>query len=167
MPDKQDWRAEITPHWSDEELNEVLNPPRNGIDSDEMIQRDKFRDAVRARTDEDTNRLRSVAHAVVKWKNGDVALALWAGHIQRAEELRDNSQSYQSVESVEVGLIERIAQPAYEEKDFNRQELVDHILPVIRSSPLTELRPDVWGDDQRSRNRVESVIDEYVDEIVW
>lgn len=166
MTEKLNLQAQIEPYWDEEELDEILHPTGNIIDSDEKIQRDRLKRAIESQ-EKEAEDLRSMLSAVVRWDNKEPAIALWAGHIERAEELRAGSGQYSSPESLEAGLVERFAQPVYEERDTTKGQLVAKLLPIARSSPVTQLRPEVWENSELAKARVREILDEHVEHKAW
>ena len=166
MPEVGELQRGISPYWTESELDEVLDPTGNVIVSDEKIQRDRLKDAIEAEQGE-VEDLRELLPAVVGWKNKRTAIALWAGHVERANEIRASPGEYTSAKSAEAALIERFSQPVYEQLDRSKADLVDGILPVVRASPLSRPRPEIWDDDERARERIRWVLDEHVDRIDW
>lgn len=161
MADDSTFQDQITPYWTDKELDEVLNPSEFG---DERIQRNKLKKAIETQTD-CTSDLGVMLSSLVSWKNKDKAIKLWAGHINKAEESR--FQSYSSPEAVEAGLIEHFGQPVFQEEAYDKAKLVDLLVPVIQASPVSELRPGVWDDDQKSQEQVKEVLNEYIEDKEW
>jgi hypothetical protein len=166
MSNKNMLQNQVTPYWDEAELDDVLFPKGNVVESDKKIQRDALKSAI---TDEieEMEDLRRILSSVVGWKNKEIAIALWAGHIEKAEELRSQSEKFDSPESVEAALIERFAQPIYQETDYNKAQLVEKLLPIIRASPISDLRPEVWTDDDRALEQIRWCLDEYVEIIDW
>jgi hypothetical protein len=153
MSNKNMLQNQVTPYWDEAELDDVLFPKGNVVESDKKIQRDALKSAI---TDEieEMEDLRRILSSVVGWKNKEIAIALWAGHIEKAEELRSQSEKFDSPESVEAALIERFAQPIYQETDYNK-------------APISDLRPEVWTDDDRALEQIRWCLDEYVEIIDW
>jgi hypothetical protein len=166
VPNEHSLQEKVSTFWSENELEEILDPTDNVIISDEKIQRDALMQAVKTQT-EDTEHLRSMMSAVVGWDNKEPAIALWGGHIEKANELRTQSDDLSSPESVETALIERFSQPVYQERDFTKTQLAEKLLPVVRSSPISQLRPGIWERDERAIERIHQILDEYVDEMYW
>lgn len=166
MSDWEDLQQRITPYWSESELNEVLYPTGNLIDSDKKIQRDNLKQAIEDQYD-DTEDILSTVSAVVQWDNKEAAIALWAGQIKVAEELRSDDEMYNSPEAVEIALIERFAQPVYEERGVTEPQIVDKMFLVVQSSPISDLRPHVWRDEKYARDWIREILDEYVDRKQW
>jgi len=147
-------------------LEDILNPTGNVLDSDEKIQRDALKKAIKNQTDEATE-LNIIISSVIRWRNKTAAIALWAGHIEKADELHSGLSRYNSPERVEASLIERFGQPVYQEHDYTKEELVNLLVPVIQSSPISDLRPDIWDDEKKARKRVKWVVDNRVEKKDW
>lgn len=159
-------QQEISPYWTASELGDVLYPTGNVIVSDEKRQRDRLKRAIETERGE-IEGLGELPSAVVGWENRETAIALWAGHVEKANELRASGEDYTSAESVEAALIERFSQPAYEQLDWSKAGLVDRILPIVRASPISRLRPEIRDDEERARERVRQILDEHVERIGW
>ncbi len=158
-------QEQVTPLWTENKLTNVLEVQSPGIDSKVK----KRRDAV-ARyfydndVDYPTNTRRVLTYAC-KWKDGEVILSFWAGHIEKGNEIRtnENHEPLTSVEQVEESMIERFGQPAYNETEMNIEQLTDAILPLMRVSPVTNCRPEIWEDDPKARDRIHQALERHME----
>lgn len=157
----------ITPIWTEAELDQFLNLSGGVIKSDVKVQRDKFTQEIQGRTGKSPRELSVVITPFLTWKTGMLGLHCGAGHIEIAEKWRSASHSYDTEESIEIGLIERVGQPVYQETDLDRDELVESILLIVRSSAVSQLRPEFWADDDRAREYIQEVLQDHADIIDW
>jgi hypothetical protein len=166
MSDQQSLQNKIEPCWTEYELKNVLHPTDNIVRSDEKVQRDKLKKAIENRA-ERTEDLRKLISPVVNWDNKETAIALWAGHIDKANTLRGESGNLTSPKSAEAALIERFAQPVYEEQNIAKAQLVRKLLPIVRASPISQFRPEIWSDEDQACEQIRWVLDEHVDKMGW
>ncbi|MFB6185968.1 MAG: hypothetical protein ABEI86_03770 [Halobacteriaceae archaeon] len=163
MSDIDKLQEKITPHWGLDELENVLDPDVEMNSWRTKEKRHLWRDGV-IEQGGNTDNLRKILLPVVDWDNGEAAICLWAGQIKKAQELRDNESPYTSAEDIEASLIERIGTPANVEYEYTRSDLAKNIMPIIESAAITQLRPEVWKDDEKALERVEMVCKEYVND---
>jgi len=153
-------QAQITPVWTDEELDAVLDPSVGVLESEAREQRNRLASAIEASDVDAPRDLESVLVEFVRWRNGNTAIALWAGHVDRADEMRGKASPFDDAEAVERSLVERVGQPAHNEAEVGAAQLVATVVPIVRASPVSQLRPELWADDERARERVRSVLEE-------
>lgn len=159
MGDTSELQKQINPILSKSEFESLLNPSTRVIDSPAKIQRDKLLEHIRTQSSDIPDELLGVLTEFVRWKNGNTGIALWAGYLDRADNMRKGRSSFGNIEQVEYSLLERIAQPAYNKTDLDKDNLVDVALVFFRSSALTQFRPAFWADDELATTRVENALE--------
>lgn len=157
----------IDPIVSEQRLEEILTMEGTMLDSPERLQRNEIRTIMEAQGVEPSADVLGLIVACLSWQNHQPAVALWAGHIERAEDALTNTKKFDSLDTVEAALIERFSQPAYEVNNATRDELVDRVLPIVRSSAVAQARPEIWEDDTVARSRVRDIVNKYVEDKEW
>ncbi|WP_255197063.1 hypothetical protein [Halorarius litoreus] len=158
-------QSQVDPLWTEDELDDFLNLQGGAIISKEKKQRDALAKQIEQQSTYPTSNIRRLISAMLGWKNNSAAVALWSGHIEKAEEIR--GRPYRDAKDVEDALIERVVQPAYEEQDIDKMEAMEGTLPIMETSVIAQLRPEIWKNEQKARKRVQEAIDEYVEKKNW
>ncbi len=121
--------------------------------------------AVEEVTDDEPADFNQIVGPALRWENSDGAMLLFCGHVAAAGEKRTKGEEYQSIADVEAALIERFATPAYNENEVTESELVETMIVLVRASPISNLEPEKWRDDERARRATENAIEEHVGEL--
>lgn len=146
---------EVEPLWTAAELRSVLK-------KDARETRLRLLDEIEETTGDRPEEVTKIMTWLARKPNADIAITLWAGYLERADNDRDNSNVFGSPEDVESSLIERFAYPAYDATSMNVEELVENLVPVVRASPVSELRSEKWSDEEWARERIRTAIEDFV-----
>lgn len=152
---------ELTPVWSRDTLDEVMYETGTGLDSATREQRTELMSELSDSPEISTKKIQKAVTETLRWDNYRPALALWAGHIEYAEELGDTV--YDAPDSVLTSLIERFAQPAVARTELDRQTVVKATQEIVNGSAIASLA--IWSDKSESEQvaYIRDIVDAYVE----
>lgn len=159
MSFNSDIQRQVDVLWTEQEIDEIVNPNHSVIISEHKARRDAFTQAVRAEMDEQLwdDSVKKVVQALPYYRNRKAGVCLFAGRIDLAAQERGKSAPFKDIDHIERSFVDRFGFPQWAGKgpSIETELRFKAIARLVQASPIST----IWRESDP--NLIERQVEKY------